>query len=438
MIGRRRLVLFARYPEAGRVKTRLIPALGAEGAAALHRRMVLRTLRMAESAARQASAELEIRFDGGGDGAMKHWLGDGWLCRHQGEGDLGQRMALALDDSFREHSTATVIVGSDCPSLTPEILLAAFEALQSNSVVFGPATDGGYYLVGLTHPVPELFQNVAWGTEAVLGQSLDILERNGEKPALLQPLDDLDRPEDVAAWHRMAGIEEADMSRISVIIPTLNEAAHLGATLKSARADNPHEILVADGGSADETCDIAQKNGATVIHSEPGRARQMNAGAAKATGTVLLFLHADTLLPHGWMNRVAESLQNQKVAAGAFRFRIAEDFAGKWAVEWTTHFRSRWFQMPYGDQTIFLRRSLFEELGGYADLPIMEDYDFVGRLRRRGRILTVTEAVVTSGRRWRQFGFLRTTLINKLVIASYHCGVSPQKLARIYRGLAGG
>src|SRR6266849_4342735 len=117
-----RLILFARFPVAGKVKTRLIPALGAEGAAALHRRLVLRTLRTANALCQSESVELEIRFAGDSENEMRHWLGDGWLCRPQNDGDLGQRMACAFDDSFRESSPATVIIGSDCPMLTPEVL----------------------------------------------------------------------------------------------------------------------------------------------------------------------------------------------------------------------------------------------------------------------------------------------------------------------------
>jgi rSAM/selenodomain-associated transferase 2/rSAM/selenodomain-associated transferase 1 len=377
--------------------------------------------------------ELEIRFAGDDANQMQHWLGDGWLCRPQCEGGLGQRMAGAFADSFREGSPATVIIGSDCPSLTPEILAAAFELLNTNPVVFGPATDGGYYLVGLTQLVPELFQGVAWGTETVLAQSLAISANLGSKPALLQPLDDLDRPEDVAAWKRLVEVDDNDLSRISVIIPTLNEAAHITATLESLRKGSPHEIIVVDGGSADETCAIAQISGASVIQSEPGRARQMNAGAARATGSVLLFLHADTLLPSDWTRAMQELLGQPGVVAGSFGFRVAESFTGRWLVEWTTNLRSRWFQNPYGDQTQFLRRALFEELGGFADLPIMEDYELNHRLRKLGRVVTAEAEAITSGRRWKRLGVVRTTLTNKMMITGFHLGVCPHKLARYYR-----
>jgi uncharacterized protein len=237
----------------------------------------------------------------------------------------------------------------------------------------------------------------------------------------------------LAHWQRLVEVDEKDLSRVSVVIPALNEAAHIAATIEGARKGFPHELLVVDGGSSDATCAVAQKSGATVIHSKPGRARQMNGGAAQATGNVLLFLHADTLLPDNWTHVARETLGQPGVVAGSFAFRIAEPFTGRWLVEWTTNLRSRWLQNPYGDQAQFMRRSVFEELGGFADLPIMEDFELNQRLRRRGRVATSTEAAITSGRRWKKLGIIRTTLMNKMVIAGFHLGVRPHKLARFYR-----
>lgn len=432
--GLRRLVMFARAPVAGKVKTRLVPSLGSEGALALHRRLVLRTLRSARAFCEAHDAELEVRIAEGDGDALKHWLGDDWRFREQKGGDLGERMSAAFDESFHESSTATVLIGSDCPSLTPDVLASAFECLKTHGAVLGPARDGGYYLIGLTAPMPGLFRDIAWGTESVLAQSLAVLSRESCQSALLETLDDLDRPEDLSAWRRIVAAEDEDGDRVSVIIPALNEEGEIAATIQSVLADAPHQVIVADGGSVDATCAVAQAAGATVIHSSPGRARQMNAGAAQASGNVLLFLHADTTLPVRWRTAVGETLGRPNVAAGAFRFSIREHFIGRRWVEWMTNWRSCWLQCPYGDQALFLRRALFEELGGFAALPIMEDYELIRRLRRQGRIAISTEATaMTSGRRWKQHGVLKTTMVNQLMIAGHHLGVNPATLANFYR-----
>jgi rSAM/selenodomain-associated transferase 2 len=342
-------------------------------------------------------------------------------------------MAWGFEKSFREGSKATVIIGADCPELTSDLLSEAFARLGRDPVVLGPAKDGGYYLIGLRGLIPELFRGLRWGTDTVLSDSLRILEAVGLKATLLKPLYDIDRPEDLTIWRRITQAEEADLHNVSVIIPTLNEAQHIGATVASAAQGNPEEILVVDGGSCDETTQKARAAGASVVVSRRGRARQMNAGATRAVGNVLLFLHADTQLPPGYATLIVSPLRNPKVAAGAFRFAIAEVFPGSRLVEFMTNLRSRWLRMPYGDQGLFMCRSLFEELGGFADLPVLEDYEMVCRLRRRGRVLTITHAAMTSARRWQRLGFLRTTLVNQWVILGYRLGWPIEKLARIYR-----
>lgn len=369
--------------------------LGTDGTAALHRRLVLRTLRTAHDPCQSQNLELEICFAGVNANEMQHCLGDGWLCRPQRETALG-----------------------------------------NNPVVLGSATDGCYFPIGLTRLLTELFHDAVWGTETVLAQLLQTLEETGIRPAQLKPLDDLDRPEDVGTWRCITEPKEADLSRVSVIIPARNEAEHIAATLQSVHAGRPHEIILVDGSSTDNTRAIAEAAGATVLQSKPGRARQMNVGAARATGNVFLFLHADTLLPDGWTHIVAEVLGRPGVVAGSFLFRIAEQFAGRRLVEWATNLRSHWFQNPYGDQTQFLRRALFEELGGFGDLQIMEDYELNQRLRKRGRVATAATAAITSGRRWKKLGVIRTMLTNKIMITAYHLGVCPHKLARFYHRLS--
>lgn len=428
-----RLILFTRYPQPGRVKTRLIPVLGPEGAARLHRRLTLRAVRTAETLAASLGALLEIHCADATEAQARHWLGDRLTICPQAEGDLGRRLASAFARSFQQGAPATVVIGSDCPGLDGRILAEAFARLREDPVVLGPARDGGYYLVGLRQPLPELFSGISWGSARVLAESLAILQKLALKPALLQPLDDMDRPEDLSLWRRLLEAEEAECGSVSVIVPARNEAQQIAATLASAMAGAPLELIVVDGGSRDETVARSRQAGATVLFSSAGRARQMNAGAVKARGAILLFLHADTLLPPGYCSAATDIFRDPGVAGAAFRFALAETFFGGKIIDWSTNLRSRWLQRPYGDQGLMIRRALFEELGGFPDLPILEDYEMVRRLRKCGRIKTSKLAAVTSGRRWRRLGFVRTTLINKRVILGYRLGWPIERLAALYR-----
>ncbi|MGI0490447.1 TIGR04283 family arsenosugar biosynthesis glycosyltransferase [Alkalinema pantanalense CENA528] len=223
--------------------------------------------------------------------------------------------------------------------------------------------------------------------------------------------------------------------RISVIIPTLNEAAGLGQTLVTlhAAATGDLEVMVVDGGSTDRTVEIAQAAGCKVIHSHPGRANQMNTGAAQATGEILLFLHGDTQLPQQFDRLIKESLDRKSVIAGAFELKIDGPQWGLRWVEWGVKWRSSVFQLPYGDQALFLRAELFRNLGGFPELPIMEDFVFVRQLRKRGRLAIVPASVLTSGRRWATLGIFKTTLWNQVMILGFYLGIPPERLKAWYR-----
>jgi rSAM/selenodomain-associated transferase 2 len=225
-------------------------------------------------------------------------------------------------------------------------------------------------------------------------------------------------------------------STISVIIPTLNEADYLAKTLAPLRAEPNLELIVADGGSLDGTTDIAQSLGAMVIRGKPGRGRQLNGGAATASGEILLFLHADTILPADFGAAVRRCLTSPAVVAGAFRLGID---GANWSlrlIETLANWRARQMRMPYGDQALFLRRSTFSRLGGFPEQEIMEDFELVRRLRKLGRIEMLELTASTSDRRWRTLGVARTTLINQAVIIGYLLGRSPYSLASWYRSLS--
>lgn len=228
-----------------------------------------------------------------------------------------------------------------------------------------------------------------------------------------------------------------DANRISVIIPVLNEVQQIQGAIASACTPWT-EIIVVDGGSTDDTVALSQSLGVTVIASPPGRACQMNIGAKSATGDILVFLHADTRLPQGFESLISKALSQpiatgQVPIAGAFAVRIdAPQPALRW-IERGINWRSRVLQMPYGDQAIFLRARVFQETGGFSELPIMEDFELIRRLQQRGSITLVDKPVVTSARRWLQNGILQTTLINQLVILGYFLGVNTEHLVRFYR-----
>jgi len=189
------LILFTRYPEPGATKTRLIPALGPQGAASLQRWMSERTLGLAQAFCQRQGIPLEVHFEGGGEEAMREWLGPQTFTPQVGS-TVGERMDHSFALAFSAGVKRAVIIGSDCPGLTVEILEQAFASLTGCDLVLGPARDGGYYLIGLTKPRPFLFTDIPWGTAAVLHQTLD--RARSLTISQLPPLHDIDRPEDLA------------------------------------------------------------------------------------------------------------------------------------------------------------------------------------------------------------------------------------------------
>jgi rSAM/selenodomain-associated transferase 2 len=219
---------------------------------------------------------------------------------------------------------------------------------------------------------------------------------------------------------------------LSVIIPTLDEEANLPRALASLPGDA--EIIVSDGQSRDRTVEIAKKHGARVAAGARGRGAQMNLGAKAAAGDVLLFLHADCELGGGALEAIRAALRNPEVVGGSFRLRIARSGWSHRLVTFGSNLRAR-LGLPYGDQAIFVRRPVFEAIGGYPETPIMEDVELVRRLRRRGRLVAVAETVTTGTRHWDALGPILTTLLNWITVSLYFSGVSPSRLSPMYHRL---
>lgn len=225
--------------------------------------------------------------------------------------------------------------------------------------------------------------------------------------------------------------------RLSVIIPVFREEHVIGPflddlTTRVLRAKV--EIVVVDGDPHQRTLEALAKREVVGVASDVGRARQMNRGAEQARGGVLLFLHADTRLPPAADVAIFRSLENPAVVGGAFRLAIDSPLPALALIAAAANLRNRVTRAPYGDQAIFLRRERFMEVGGYANLPLMEDLELMRRVRRRGWPITLLpELASTSGRRWEREGIWRCTLRNWGIRLLYHCGVPAARLTRFYR-----
>jgi rSAM/selenodomain-associated transferase 2 len=225
---------------------------------------------------------------------------------------------------------------------------------------------------------------------------------------------------------------------VTVVIPVLNDTAALASLLSAlptSTAEPALELIVVDGNPAgDPTMDALRERYADVawIESAPGRGLQMNEGARRASGRWLVFLHADTRLGVGWIDVIRRLDEQTQIVGGSFRFAL--DSPALWArwIEWGVWIRVRLFDFAYGDQALFVRRTIFEELGGYQELPLMEDVDFIRRLRGRGRLEHAVVPALTSARRWEQDGWVRRTIENLLLVALFLAGQPPERLARRY------
>jgi rSAM/selenodomain-associated transferase 2 len=219
--------------------------------------------------------------------------------------------------------------------------------------------------------------------------------------------------------------------KVSVIVPVLADDEALTALLGQIPPDSGVDLVVVDAGrSSVVAAAVAGRADVRLLHAPRGRARQMNAGAGAARGEWLLFLHADSRLPDGWLSMLEQRCGG--AVGGWFEFALDDP---AWQARWIERgvaWRVRLFRLPYGDQGIFVRRSAFQAMGGYQEIPLMEDLDFVRRLRAAGPVVELPLALTTSARRWRQDGWLSRSVRNVCLVILYFAGVPPVRLARWY------
>jgi len=433
--ARRALIIFMRYPEAGKVKSRLASSIGTVEAASVYEKLVRRTLGVAreflggDPEARafvffspgKRRREVEAKFHGP------------WELMTQEGSHLGERMGNA-DKALRSLGfQQVVLIGSDLPDLDPHDLRNAFEALNRSSSVLGPAADGGFYLIGLAEPCDAVFASATWGTGEVLDRTQELLVRCGLRVLRLRCRSDLDEARDL---HLLEGQSLFD-DRLSIVIPTIGFGPHMKRTLAFLQNQiwPGDEIILAQGGMGvgpgiEETPDMIRH-----VSSPRGRGLQLNAGATAARGTLLFFLHDDSLPPAGFAHAIRRTCMDQAVGLGCFELQFFPTTPSLNLVAGWANFRSRRLRLPYGDQGLFCRREFFERVGGFRRPYLMEDVDFVTRCRRLGEVRVLPMEIRTSSERYLRKGVLRASMQNHMLMLLYLLGVDDGKLYRIYYGL---
>jgi len=218
-----------------------------------------------------------------------------------------------------------------------------------------------------------------------------------------------------------------------VVVPLLNEAVTLPQLLQDLRQCEADELVLVDGGSSDKTQQILQESGLRWLTSGPGRGAQMNTGARVCESEIILFLHADTVISSSHIGILRELAAEPAYMGGRFDVRLSGAHLALRVIEWFINLRSRLSSISTGDQAMFVRRDVFKTMGGFSDIPLMEDIDLARRLKRLGKVACLPQKVCTSSRRWEQHGFVRTVLLMWRMRLLYWLGVSPAKLAAMYR-----
>ncbi|HBZ54037.1 MAG TPA: hypothetical protein DEO88_01415 [Syntrophobacteraceae bacterium] len=428
----RTLIVFLRYPEPGRVKTRLAAGMGAAPAAAFYERLLRRTLGIvADFWENHRDVEIVLFFDPMEREAEVRWAFPGpWRFVAQPSGHLGERMRAACDLGSGQAERHSVVIGCDIGDLQSADLDDAFRALNHCDAVLGPARDGGFYLIGLARRCDAVFLPASWGGSEVCGRALATLQREGLTVALGKERNDIDRVEDLM---RLPGRDYFDR-RVAIIIPFLGSPSRLEKLLEFLEPQlwPADEIILVSGeglpGTA--TCRISART--RMVRARRGRGLQLNCGVRESRSDLLWFLHEDSTPPPNFAYHVRKLVLSQHHSLGCFRLAFdghsrALALIARWA-----NIRTSILQLPYGDQGIFCERATYDQLNGFRRAYIMEDVDFVRSARRLGKLLIIPQPLRTSPARYVKCGILRASLVNHLLFGLYLAGIDDRKLYSWY------
>jgi hypothetical protein len=436
-----------KYPTAGKVKTRLGRRIGMLGALRLYEKLLRRTLGIAADAKRLlAHLDLFLFYDPPHRGMESRESYPGpWNFVPQAPGHLGEKMRAAFRYARERGYRQVALIGSDVADLASSDIAAAFQGLEKDPVVLGPARDGGFYLIGLSVCSDVPFRFESWSTPSVYDRTRAVFRKAGLSVKRLPMRRDVDREEDLTYLQEQPFFRE----QVSIIIPFLTTSRSLAALIQRLETQlwPDDEILLVKGcehhrgfrpeethlrsGHWDASSEFVTPRSRLVL-APKGRGIQQNRGAREARGSLLWFHHADCLPPQNFGYHLRKLSHGSRFSVGCFALRfLTERPALQWISQWA-NFRARVLKLPYGDQGLFCQRHMFDRVGGFQRAYLMEDVEFVRKSRKLGQLLFVPEPMYASPRKYLQKGILLTSFQNHLLILLHLMGVRDKRLYAIY------
>lgn len=436
------LIIFTRVPKPGQTKTRLMPYFTPNQCAKLHTCF----LKDIAKICKETDADIFVCHTPEDEGQILHHIFgmDATYFLQEGEG-LGERMYTAIDQVLKKGYESCLLMGTDVPEVTRKDMNKAFQKLQEKDVVFAPVADGGYYLVGMCKAYKEVFEKKTYGHANVFEDTLEGLRESNISVGIIDEKHDIDTREDICGFRdRMRGNQALQKSetgkylmrtsKISIIVPIYNEETTIQALLSQLRKlKDQCEILLVDGGSTDRTLELIDAD-FTVLHSEKGRAKQMNLGAKESTGNILFFLHCDSELPEKPLEQIRYVMKDYRFGCFGIAFHSKNFFMFTCRVISNHRIKDR--KVVFGDQGMFMDRELFFEVGMFPDIPLMEDYQFSLTLKERGvKIGIAKKRIYTSARRFPKGTLPKLKEMWKMnrLRKKYRDGVDIETIAELYR-----
>jgi rSAM/selenodomain-associated transferase 1/rSAM/selenodomain-associated transferase 2 len=425
-------MVFLRYPEPGRVKSRLAADIGQQKATDLYARLVRRTLGVVGDFQRTRSRLRVLLFytPPEREEAVKQGYPGRWRFVAQAGCGLGERMAHAFRHVLDRGARHAVLIGTDIADLQISDLDEAFQALEEGQAVLGPAADGGYYLIGLNRPCEAVFQSQAWGSENVFERTRATLGAGGFRVKILKQRTDVDREADLCH----PGLRDLVRHRVSVVIPTLQSVDDLQPFLAALEAQlwPEDEIILVQGREHPQDDQATLGSRVRMLRSQQGRGLQLNRGAHAARGDLFWFLHSDCHPPVNFGYHVRKLTSVPQMALGCFQLAFHPTQPALQGITRWVDMRTRYFGLPYGDQGLFCQRESFEKVGGFRKAFLMEDVDFVRSMRSLGKILVIPEKIIASPERYVKGGIIKNSLRNHLLLLLYRLGVDDRTLYSLY------